>query len=361
MAVPFTRLASEAIEAYGERKAYDNLRRYDGVIAVFGMRGAIKFEEGGRTEFRERTLYGENTNIAARTKNQQITTVDDEGYTLIAVPQKLVDGAIVINQQEIDQVAGDAKLAVSLIDDKITQYNSSWIRIWSDLFRQATPGANDPYTLLPSGNTGTVDGILIDRTPAQQGTDAATTAGISRGDNSWWRNQYSSTSYDLTTAAGRRGLDLDVYQACTRGAGKMFEPDFGVAGTPVLASLSASTDSNRRGTLTDTNLAQFGFDNIMFRNASVIRDSSTQFLNGSAGKVAFINTNALVLKVLRGQGKVSQEALDGMNGLKSLPIFWKTTDMVCDIDTLNWVKVGYLTANLVPKALQDHGLADNCS
>lgn len=360
MAVPFDRLVSEALENYGQKEAYDNLRRHDGIIEAFGANEAIKIEEGGRDNFVERTLYGQNSNVAARGKQQQISTVDDEGFTQIKVPQKIVDGSIVWNQIELDQIAGDAKLAPGLIEDKTDQFGSTWVQVISDLLRQASPGANDPYTLLPSGTTGTVNGILIERTPAQQATDAATTAGISRGDNSWWRNQFSSTSYDLTTAAGRRGLLLDVYLPCQRGSGTGMAPNVGVCSRVILASLAGAYDSGKRAMFSEQGTAKFGASNIVFENATLVGDSSSRFLNSSAGKVAFLNTKALVIKVLKGQGKVTKEMLTQRNNLGSLPIFWKHKAM-SDIDTLNYVSIGYITFNLVPKSLQDHGLANNCT
>lgn len=361
MAVPFTRLESEALDSYGAKDAFDNLMLYDGIIEGLGGNGGIVFETGGQPNFRERTLYGQNTNVAARGKTAQIPTVDDDGFTLISVPQRIVSGSIVYNQIELDQVQGDPALAPGLIEDKIKQFNSTWIQVIATLLRQATPGGNDPLTLLPSATTGTVNGILIARTPTQQGTDAATTAGISRGDNSWWRNQYSTTSYDLTATAGRRGLHLDVYAPCTRGNSAMFEPNVGVCSTVILSSLGAAADNNRRGTYSDANgTMKLGYDNIMFYNARVVRDSSTRFLNGTAGKIAFLNTRTLRIKVLKGQGKVTKEMLDQRNNLQSLPIFWKHKNM-SDIDTLAYVTIGYVTFNLVPLSLQDNGLADNCT
>ena len=360
MAVPFTRLVSEAIDNYGDQELYDNLARYDGIVAYLGTRGSIVYEVGGQPNFRERILYGQNTNTAFRGKNQQISTVDDDGITMSSTPQAIIDGAIVVNQVELDQVAGNSQLGAGLIKDKLAQFNSTYIQVIADAFRQATPGANDPYTLLPGSNSGTVNGILIARTPAQQNTDGATTAGIARAGNPWWQNQYSNTSYDLTSTAGRRGLYLDVYAPCVRGASKMFEPDFGVAATVIQASLGAAADNNRRGTYEDTAMMHLGYDNIMFYNAAIIRDSSTRFLNGTAGKIAFLSSRALKLKVLRGQGKVKQEMLDQKNNLKSLPINWKH-EMQSDIDSLNYVTVGYCVMNIVPKSLQDLGLADNCS
>lgn len=47
MAVPFTRLQSEAIDNYGSKDAFNALSRYDGVIWYLGQKGNIVFESGG--------------------------------------------------------------------------------------------------------------------------------------------------------------------------------------------------------------------------------------------------------------------------------------------------------------------------
>lgn len=371
MPVPFSRLQAEALDSYGSKQAFDLLAQSDGIVAVFGDRGAITFEDGGQPDFRERILYGYNTNIAHRGKNAQISDTDDEGFTLVSVPQKVIDGSIVYNQIELDQVRGNPALAPGLISDKIKQFNSSWVRNIAIGLRQATPAANDPYTLLPAGTSGTVNGILIARTPAQQVSDGPTTGGILRSETTsiggetirWWANQYSSTSFDLSTTGGRRGLHLNVYLPCVRGSGKLWEPDFGLAHSIILASLGAGDDALRRYSVDDRTLKQ-GFENIVFHNATLIRDSSARFANaaGTAGKVAFINTRAIKLKVLRGTGKVTREMMTEDNGLKSLPIFWKNGNQAeSDLRSLNWITIGYLNYSLVPMSLMDHGLADNCT
>lgn len=375
MAVPFDRITSEALENFGNKKAFDNLAQKDGIVRAFGMAGdGIKLatnEElevvvGGQSNFVERTLYGQNTNVAHRSKTQEVDITDDDGFTLIKVPQRIIDGAIVYNQIERDQVAGNWAIAPGILEDKFMQFNDSWVQVIATALRQATPGALDPFTLLPSATTGTVNGILIARTPAQQATDAATTAGISRGDNSWWRNQYSNTSYDLTTAAGNRGLYTDVYAPAMRGIGVGWEPNIGVCANVVIGSFGAAITNNRRGTYQDAKSAksQLGADNIMFYNAMLVPDSSSRFLNGTAGKVALINSRTIKLKVLKGQGNSLKGQMSEDNGMGSLPVFWKEGgegSFVNDPKTLLWIKIGYLVYNLVPRALQDNGLADNCS
>ena len=364
MAVPFNQLQSEAIDNYGSKDAYDNLARFTGLIWWLGQKGHIKFEEGGSPNFRERLLYGLNTNIAFRGKGQSIPQNQDSKYTMVSVPYKLVDGAINYNQQDIDAVRGNSALAISLIDDETKAFANSWVLNVHNALVQGTPGANDPLTLLPASGQG-ANGILEAAAPASQ---TATLGGIPRSETvslpdgtllRWWANQYSNTSFDLTSTAGRRGLYLNVYSPCVRGNGAGWEPDFGLCADTVIASLSATADGNRRYTA-DEKALNHGFENIRFHNATLFIDRSDRFDNGSAGKVAFLNSRGLVLKVLMGAGGVQKEMLDSRNNLKSVPIFWKHKEM-SDFATLNYNWVGYCTMNLVPKSLQDHGLADNCT
>lgn len=367
MAVPFNRLQSEVLDAYGSKEAYDNLARFDGVIWWLGQKGNIEYVTGGGPNFRERIMYGLNTNIDFRGKNTSIPQTDDDGFTMSSVPQVLIDGAIKYNQQELDQVRGNWALARDLVTDKTAQFHDTWCITIANKLRQPAPTAGlDPLTLLPNSSN-TANGILAPIAPASQ---TATTAGIPRSEVvtlpgsgavqvRWWANQYSNTSYDLTTAAGRRGLQLDVYSKCIRGNGQGWEPDFGLISDVVDASLSSGADQLRRYTADETVL-KLGFDNIRFKKAVLFIDRGAELQNGSAGKVAFLNSKALKLKVLEGSGGVTKEMLDEKNNLKALPIFWKHKNM-SEFNTLNYNWVGYCTMNLVPKSLQDLGLADNCT
>ena len=363
MALTISRLQSEAIETYGSKDAYNGLARYDGVVWFCGQKGVIQEEVGGQPDFRERLMYGLNTTVEFRSKTGSISRTDDEGFTIVTVPQKTISGRIIWNQIEADQVRGNFALAKSLIADKTKQFSTSWPVKIAEKFRQASPGANDPYTIL--GASGEGSAILLPQAPASQ---TATTGGIARSETvtvggdtiRYWANQYSSTSMDLTTAAGRADLLELVYLPCARGNGQGWAPDFGLVGTTAWASLSASADTLRRGQLVNDKAVAFGFKNILFEEATLFMDKSSRFLNGAAGKVAFLNSKALKLKYLQGSGGVTKEMLDEENNLKSLPIFWAVKDLQ-DFDTLAKTWIGYCTMNLVPLSLQDHGLADNCT
>lgn len=358
-----TRLQSEAIDNYGTKEAFNAIARTDGIIWYLGQKGNIVFENGGQPSFRERLMYGLNSTINFRGKAASIPTTDDDGFTLIDVPMKMISGRIIWNQQEEDQVRGNSALALSLIRDKTRQFTVSYPTVVAETLRQATPGADDPYTLL--GASGEGSAILLPQAPASQ---TATTGGIARSETvtiggdtvRYWANQYSSTSYDLTATAGRSGLSSAVVLRCMRGSGAGWRPDFGLIGRVPWASLSANADTLRRGQLVNQKAVEYGFDNIMFEGATLILDLSTRFDNGSAGKIAFLNSRALKLKILNGTGGVTKEMLDEENNLKSLPIFWKVKGLD-DWNTLAKTWIGYCTMGLVPLSLQDHGLADNCT
>lgn len=363
MALNIGRLQSEAIENYGSKDAFNGLARYDGVVWFLGQAGVIQEETGGQPSFRERLMYGLNTTIAFRGKSASIPRTDDEGFTLIDVPQRTISGRIIWNQVEEDQVRGNSAIAKSLIVDKTRQFSNSWPITVAEKLRQASPTGEDPYTIL--GASGEGQAILLPQAPAAQ---TATTGGIARSETTnvggdtirYWANQYSNTSMDLTTTAGRQALLRLVYLPCVRGNASGWAPDFGLIGTTAWASLSAFADTLRRGQLVNDKAASYGFKNIQFEEATLFMDKSTRFLNGSAAKVAFLNSKALKLKYLTGTGGVSKEMLDEENNLKSLPIFWKVKGLD-DFDTLAKTWIGYCTLNLVPLSLQDHGLADNCS
>ena len=352
MAVPFTRLASQTLDNY-ELELNDALKRDDGIIGVFGAKGKIQFETGGGENFRVRLLYGQNTNVAFRGKNIQIPTVDDEGFTVASVPQPVISGSIVINQVERDQVAPQGKWAIGrLVEDKKMQFKSTWVQVWADALRVAAPvAATGPYSLLPSATSGTIHGILSPVVPASA---AGTTAGISRADNDWWRNQYTNASIDISTEAGRAQLYDLSYRLCVFGSGLSEEPDFGLADPGVIGDLGAAVDSNKRADYTDTQMYKLGFRGIMFHNAMLIRDSSVRLAN----RVAFINTRDLLIKVLRPQGlNITKEMVDQNNNLGSIPVMMRPFQH--DIDSLNDVAVGYAVASFVPRQLRTHGLADN--
>lgn len=352
MAVPFTQDQSTFLDNYGTR-LNNAIKRADGIIKVLFAKKAVEEETSGGTNFRERVMYNVNQNIAWRGATTQIPTLEDDAITMASVPQKVISGTIVLNKVRLDRAKKNGEWAIGqLVEDCKMVAETGYVQAWADALRADAPGANDPYTLLPSSNANSANGILAPTAPASQ---TATTAGISRADNSWWRNQYTNTSIDISAESGRATLRGTLYSACSFGAGMQDEPDFGVTSSAILGDLSSAVDSNRRGSYEDKFLAQLGLRGIIFDNAVLIRDTATKFAN----RIALINTRDLKIKYLSADGmnKVEKQTWDQENDLGGVPI--QMGQWVEDIDSLNWVAKFYAVASLVPCQLRTHGLADN--
>lgn len=345
MGVPFSRFASQVLDNTN-RKLNDALKEANGVIAVLGSRGRIKMVQGGGPNFVTRVLYGPNTNVEWRGKNAQIDTVDDEGITKASVPQRVLSGSMVINRVEKAQITGPWAIG-NLLSDKQHQLETTYVQKWATSLLQDTPGAIEPYTLLPVATTGSVNGILQAAAGAAQ---AGTTAGIDRSANDWWRNTYFPTAIDISSEGGRASLYQDVYVPTVYGSSSQEQPDFGLTDSKTIGDLGAAADTNRRGNYQDQGTIKLGFENIVFFRAVLIRETSSQVAN----KVLFLNTRDLAIHVLREPGI---EQFDQDNGLGSVPVVMDP--FVKDIDSLNMVSLIHVVAGLVPSQLRTHALADN--
>lgn len=352
MAVPFTQDQSTFLDNFGTRLA-NAAKRADGIIKVLLAKKAVEEETSGGENFLERVMYGVNQNVGWRGATTQIPTLPDDAITMAKVPQKIISGTIVLNSVRLDRAKKQGEWAIGqLIEDCKKIAEVGYVQKWSDSFRADNPAANEPFTLLPSSNANSANGILAPTAPASQ---TATTAGISRADNSWWRNQYSNTSMDISAEAGRATLHSSLYLNCVFGASIDDEPDFGLTSGAVLADLGAAVDSNRRGDYESKFLAQLGLNGIVFHNAALVRDSSTKFAN----KIALINTRDLKIKYLSSDSmnKSPKETWDQENELGGIPV--NMGQWMNDIDSLNWIAKFYAVASLVPCQLRTHGLADN--
>ena len=348
----FTQLASTYLDNY-QTRLNNAVKRADGVTKVLFAKGAVEEETGGGEFFLERVMYGVNPNVAWRGKNDQIDTLPNEGVTMARVQQRIIDGTIVLNRVDRDRAISSGDWAIGkLVEDAMMMAQNGYVQTWADSLRADSAAANDPFTLLPSSNANSANGILAPIAPASQ---TATTAGISRLEFSWWRNQYTTTSIDISTEAGRASLHSLAYLPCVFGGASLEdEPDFGLASGTIIADLSAAIDTTRRGGYDDKFLGQLGLRGVVFQNASLIRDAATKLNN----KVAFINTRYLKLKFLRpASGNFQRENWNQDNGMGEIPV--SVSSFERDRDSLNDIAIFYAVASLVPLGLRNHGLADN--
>lgn len=354
MAVPFSHLATSYLDNY-DRDINDALKRADGIIAVFGAKGRIKEETSGGDTFRTRVMYAGNPNVGFGTTTGQVTTNLTEAKTMASVPQRFIKGSIVLNIATLAraQKQGEWALGDYIKEEKMIA-QETYVQTWADALRQDAPGANDPYSLLPTA-ANVANGILAPQASASQ---TATTAGISRADNSWWRNQYSNTSIDISAESGRSLLQ-QLYLQCVFGSSLSDEPDFGLTNGLVISDLTQGVNTNRRAGYGDELMAKLKLSGIMFENAMLIRDSATK-LNS---KVCFLNTRDLYLKFLN-QGSIgggldsgTKENWNQNNGMGTIPV--QVLPFQRDIDSFNYISLFSSIASLVPAQLRTHALADN--
>ena len=352
MAVPFTQDQSTFLDNYGKRLS-NAVMRADGIVKVLFAKGSVEEENSGGPNFLERVLFGTNQNVAWRSHTAQIPTLEDEVVTMASVPQRTIDGTIALNKVRLARARKGGEWALgNLIEECKEAAEAGYVQAWANSLRADSVDGVNPYTLLPSSNANSASGILAPATPA---TQTAVTAGISRADNSWWRSQYTNTSIDISTEAGRAQLHRLLYYLCVFGSGVDDEPDFGLTTDLVLSDLGAAFDTNRRGEMTDKFLLQLGLRGITFQNAVLIRDSSTKLQN----KVCFITTRDLKIKYLAADtmGDDQKNTWDQENGMGGIPV--NMGKWIEDIDSLYYVAKFWATASMIPRNLRTHGLADN--
>ena len=352
MAVPFTHAATSYLDNY-DLDLNDALKQQDGVIAVLGAKGRIKEETSGGENFRVRIMYAGNPNVGWAPTTQQVSTLQTVSKTMAQVPQRFIRGAISINTIELARAArgGEWSLCDYMKEEKLAA-KGAYVQDWARVLRQDAPTGNEPLTLLPT-SANVANGILAPQASASQ---TATTAGISRADNSWWRNAYSNASIDISSEAGRAAL-YNLYLQTVFGSAQADEPDFGLTSGAVIADLAAAADTNRRADYADKLMIQFGQRGIMFYNAMLIRDAATKLSN----KVCFLNSRDLYIKFLRQIGaddfSPSKENWDQNNENGMIPV--TVLPFQKDIDSFHIVSLFSSVASLVPAQLRTHALADN--
>ena len=352
MAVPFSHAASSYLDNY-DRELNDALKLADGIIAVFGAKGRIKEETSGGDNFRVRIAYAQNPNVGFDSASNSVPVALTEAKTMASVPQRWIRGSVVLNMQTLARANKQGEWALGdYVKEEMMIAKTTYVQKWADALRATAPGANDPMTLLPA-NASVANGILAAQA---SGSQTATTAGISRSDNSWWRNQYSNTSIDISTSAGRSLLQ-QLYLSAVFGSSVTDEPDFGLTNALVISDLTQDVNTNRRAGYGDELMAKLKISGIMFENAMLIRDSSTA-LNS---KVAFLNTRDLYLKFLRlnasGLETGSKENWNQNNDMGNIPV--QVLPFQRDIDSFHYISLFASCASLVPAQLRTHALADN--
>lgn len=198
-----------------------------------------------------------------------------------------------LDQTEIDQNKGPQKV-IDLADTKQTQALHTFLAgISADLMTDGTA--------FPTKRLKGLETFLEFATSADQTTAARTPGGISKATYTNWHNQYASM-----TAFGTDGLDAwnSVYRACSS---QGLHNDIVITDDEVYAFYEK--EMSPKQSLFDKELAAFGYQNLMFKEAPVVYDRDN--LNGS-GKTFFLTTSG---KTVTGGISPDMFTVPGMNGL----------------------------------------------
>lgn len=327
------RVLTTTLDKYSPRIS-NELARNDGVIGVFGLRGAIKMANGGERAV-ETLDKSENSNFGFRSKYSDVPTSRQDSRAQAKYAWATIDGAVAINDIEKAMNSGQAKI-YDLVAAEITNAKNTMIRQIADALRASSPGASDPESVLT---------IIQDNAGASQ---TGSTGEISRTANAYWRNQYSNTSMDLSSVGGFEALTAFMLQSCAKGTSKLDQPDFGLTSGTLFAALSSQNENLRRFS-SDSKVADMGFSSIIVNGATIIADPSI-----ASGNLYLINTNHMFLQVLRtpGMKNVGERP-------QTMPI--STRAFQTAYNSLHTASIMYLTFALTCSSLQRQGIATNCS
>jgi len=330
------RVLTTTLDRYlGSKKGISNeLKRNDGIIAVFGDRKRIEVVTGQRAI--ETLDVSENSTFAARSHLQDVPTALQDSRREAKYAWATVDGSVTVNDIEQAMNAGPEQI-FPLMDAEVQNAKNTIIRIIADQLRKASPTSLDPESIrtLIEDNAG--------------GSQTNSPGGISRATNPFWRNQYDNTSMDISSNSGYGSLLAFMMQDVAKGSGLMDKPDFGLTTGTLFADLgSGNGDANRR--FSDERTLKLGFSNIVVDTATIISDP-----NMPTGDLFLINTNFMGIKVLK--TKHMKEAVGETP--QTMPVSLRPFM----IDPKSWHSIGLMaiTYAFTLKSGQRQGIATNLS
>lgn len=311
----------------------NEIARNDGVVGIFGARGAIKVVTGGQRAV-ETLDKSENSNFDFRSKYSDVPTGRMDSRTQAKFAWATLDGSVAINAIEKAMNSGDAKI-YDLVEAEIMNAKNTIVRKVADALRASSPGASAPESVLT---------LIQDNAAASQ---TGSTGEIARN-TTYWFNQYSNTSMDLSSIGGVEALFAFLLQSCAKGTSRLDRPDFGLTSGTIYAALASYGESVRR-LQSDQKTMELGFNNVVVDNATIIADPSI-----ASGNLYLLNTNHTKLQVLR-TGKMKNIG----DRPQTIPVSVEGFEKA--YNSLHDASIMHVTMALTSSSLQRNGIATNCS
>ncbi len=259
-----------------QKRMEDNYFDRNVVLYYLKRKNCVELIDGGAS-IDMPLLYGANDTVAWYSGYDSITPTPQEGITKAQFIPKELAVAITISNREMDQNSGTERF-VDLLKAKIMQAERSFdYQMEVGLFSDGTGSSNKELTGLKA---------MV--------TDTGTYGGISRSSYTWWKANVDSTSIDFDSNSAGINAMRSMYNEASQGG--LDYPDLIITTQTIHEQFETELSSNLR--YEDTEMANAGFRNILFKNAPVVWSGQCP-----SGYMYFLNTSYIRLKVYRNRNK----------------------------------------------------------
>lgn len=262
-------------------KLEDNIFGNSTLLYWLKEAGNIEKVSGGE-QLVEPLLYAQNTTAAAYAAYDNIATTPQEGITAAVYDWKQFAVTVAISGLE-EAKNSSMEQKINLLQAKIDQAELS-----------ATDVLNVMLFDNPTTNTRNWNGLsaLVSVTGDSEYVPGSSATFVGNIDseatgNSWWRNQFESTTKALSIA------DMStMFNNCSRGR---VRPEFIITGQALWEKYESLLQPQQR--YTDPKTASAGFENLMYKSAPVLWDEHIGGATPVTDQMYFLNSKFLKLKV----------------------------------------------------------------
>lgn len=296
----FDQVATTTLQRYRPRFA-DQITEKSAVMFNLKSRGGVEEQDGGRTLV-EPLIFGENTTVGAFRDFDIIPTDPQEGMSASEYPWASLVGSLVISGRQEFLNSESRTRVLSLLKGKTMQLQTTM----TNEFNRESHGDG-------SGSGGKeLTGFLA---AIENGLTWNVYGGIDAQTQLYWRNQW----IDFATFTGNANLDqtdadlrqfrqvlTTFYNSCMRNTDK---PKLWLTGQKVHEYFESTMVMNERyvknGNVSDSKLANAGFENLMFKSVPVVMDNlvtnTSITLNATNQQIVSLNTD--YIKLIIGSGR----------------------------------------------------------
>lgn len=282
----FTSILATTINKYRPRLT-DNITGHNALWYELKENGGIREESGGATIV-EPLLIGRNSTVRSYRGYEPIDTSPQEGISAAQFEWKQNAGSVSISGFEEFVNQGKEKI-ISLLQSKLTQLELSlMLEMNRQLHADGTGNGGRDFT-----------GLAL---AVEDGAAWSTYGGIDSNANSYWRNQWIGGTATFSSAGLSRMRTM--YNSCSRGGMK---PNLILTSQYLFEQYEALAVGIER--LTDTRLADMGFQNIMFKMTPIVFDDDMPFedLATDEHQMLFLNTQFINFVVGKGKNFTNTE------------------------------------------------------